>query len=362
MIETLQSMESQLRVLLLQRALFGPGQLLRASGLPLRWAMGRGRAPWPVALAWYLTFACTERCTFCDVRPGGAGPLGEPVRELDAVRGARLLEELVPRIPTVAFGGGEPLLHPSLVEHVARVRTLGGRSLVATSGVLLDRALASSLLRAGPTVLQFSVLGDPPTHDRLMGGAGAHDRAIAGLERALSLRDPRKTRILVNLALGPENLGSAELVARQARALGVDALRVTWLSFVAETESSSLGSLGMPDEVLSGVKAERIEEVVRSVHRAWPGHVSFLPHLDRSERARWFQVGGGLRRPCASLWHTLFLRPDGRVAPCGHMLAQPIGEMPEGSLDASWNHPKLVTLRQAQRRDPFPICWRCCKV
>jgi MoaA/NifB/PqqE/SkfB family radical SAM enzyme len=85
------------------------------------------------------------------------------------------------------------------------------------------------------------------------------------------------------------------------------------------------------------------------------------PRLSRAERSAWWQAGGGVHRPCLSLWHTLFLRPDGKVVPCGHLFAEPVGDAATDTMESLWQSAPLRSTRIEQRDSPFPICRRCCK-
>src|SRR5205814_4804220 len=65
------------------------------------------------------------------------------IRELGAMR--------------IALGGGEPLVHPDIVELVRYCRELGFATSLTTNGFLLTRKLVAQLEDAGLQVMQISV-------------------------------------------------------------------------------------------------------------------------------------------------------------------------------------------------------------
>jgi MoaA/NifB/PqqE/SkfB family radical SAM enzyme len=233
-----------------------------------------------------------------------------------------------------------------------------------TAATSLGPTKAAALADAGPEMVMVSLLGDEATHDRRMGRAGAHRRAVATIERLVERRDPRRTRIILNCTIGPDDAPAIEAVARAGRDLGVDAVRFTWLSFMGASEAA-LAPRAHPYLVVDAPVAQPdarrgLIAAVAAARRAHPGFVDFLPHLTDPELDAWFG-GGGLRRPCLSLWHTLFLRPDGHAVPCGHMQEDPVGDATQEPLGAFWNGDAMKRVRMAQRAGPFAMCARCCK-
>jgi MoaA/NifB/PqqE/SkfB family radical SAM enzyme len=287
----------------------------------------------------------------------------QPLSESDQIR---LIDKLVPRVPTLAIGGGEPLAHPGILEHYARIKQRGGRIFTVTSGTSLGPTKARKLAAVGPDVVTFSLLGDEAAHDRAMARPGAFQKTVAGLSNLLQHRDPKRTRILINCAVSLDNAGSIRRVAELGRELGVDAVRFTWLSFLTDLERArethKVTYLVIPSEKLAEFDIGPTLEEARAIERDYRGFVTFQPHLDDVERRDWYREGGGVERRCHTLWHTIFLRPDASVVPCGHLFEEPVGNLLTDDLDTIWNHPRLRQIRLSQWESAFPVCRRCCKV
>lgn len=354
---------SQVRTAWVVRGLWSLPQLARAVQLPASWYVRRdGTAPLPVAACQYITYACPEACTFCNVTQV-VEDWAQPLAEADQ---ARLIEKLVPTVPTLAIGGGEPLAHPGILEHYARIKRRGGRIFTVTSGTTLGPTKARKLAEIGPDVVMFSLLGDEAAHDRAMAREGAWQRTVAGLSNLLEHRDPARTRVIVNCAVSLDNAHGLRSVADLGKELGVDAVRFTWLSFLSSAERARerhpVTYLTVDSAELAAFDAGPTLELARAVEAEHRGFVTFHPALTDDERHRWYREGGGVERRCHTLWHTLFLRPDASVVPCGHLFDEPVGNLLEDDLETVWNHPRLREARLAQWAAPFEVCRRCCKV
>lgn len=126
--------------------------------------------PTLLGLGWSITQVCNARCPFCS-RHGG--PVGVSTQAaLDVVD---QLASLGCR--RVHFTGGEPLTRPDLSQILARVRQRGMTSSVNTNGILLTER--PEVIEQADAFL-VSLDGVAAVHDAYR-GAGAHDRALAGL-------------------------------------------------------------------------------------------------------------------------------------------------------------------------------------
>jgi MoaA/NifB/PqqE/SkfB family radical SAM enzyme len=128
--------------------------------------------PFPAGVDIELTSRCNAHCTFCpreETPHQGlideatfSAALGRAVEYRDALL---VLHERQPGylgVPDgtmwLSFCGmGEPLLHPRVVEYVARVTDAGLRPIINTNGALLSPELAAELLDAGLSMACINV-------------------------------------------------------------------------------------------------------------------------------------------------------------------------------------------------------------
>ena len=358
------TISSQIRIATLNRSLWSIGMLRSAVGA--YWSVRtnqHGRAPSPLAVAWYVTHACPEQCDFCNV----SRALEVEYPHLELSKACDVVDRVINSTQVFALGGGEPMAYPHIVPLIKHIKSRNGRVFIVTSGTTLSRSKAKELCAADPEMLMFSMLGDEKTHDMRMGRAGAFQRLISSIQTVLEFRV--NSRVILNCAIGPLDTDSIPQVINISKNLGVDALRFSWLSFMTDSENSvepvaepyhivEPGTVNS-SEWLNGF--QRLSKLRKHIGKAENGFVQFLPHLSDSELRNWF-LGAGVSRTCLSLWHTLFLRPDGTIVPCGHMQSTHLGNIQSQSLESIWNGETLSSLRLSQRQNPFQMCGRCCKI
>ena len=105
----------------------------------------------PLQCSLYVTDQCNLDCAYCteydNTQPHP--PLADLVRWLTKIRDLGTVR--------VALVGGEPLLHPDIVEIVRHARRLGLATSLTTNGFLLTPPLVRALEDAGLEVMQVSV-------------------------------------------------------------------------------------------------------------------------------------------------------------------------------------------------------------
>jgi MoaA/NifB/PqqE/SkfB family radical SAM enzyme len=105
----------------------------------------------PLQCSLYVTDQCNLDCTYCteydNTKPHPS--LDDLTRWLAKIRALGTLR--------VALVGGEPLMHPDIVEVVRVATRLGFSTSLTTNGFLLTKALVQALDEAGLEVVQISV-------------------------------------------------------------------------------------------------------------------------------------------------------------------------------------------------------------
>ncbi|HXH71814.1 MAG TPA: radical SAM protein [Mariprofundaceae bacterium] len=127
-----------------------------------------------------LTSRCNERCIHCyaDSSPEREEMLPETLAR-QAIDQAFELGN-----PYIQFTGGDPLLHPELVELVGYARAKGGPGIeIYTNGLLLHASLLARLVPLSPR-LCFSLYScEAGVHDAITQVPGSHARTLAAIRR-----------------------------------------------------------------------------------------------------------------------------------------------------------------------------------
>jgi molybdenum cofactor biosynthesis enzyme MoaA len=140
--------------------------------------------PLPVYLRIILTRRCNNRCVYC------FGEAGEPEGgELFGPHFFRELGRVADRqhIRKIHFSGGEPLMDPSIADHILEVtRNSHSRVGVTTNGTLLHLH-AKRLLQAGLSGINISLPTLRPERYRSICGRDALDTVLSNIDLALEM-------------------------------------------------------------------------------------------------------------------------------------------------------------------------------
>ena len=132
-----------------------------------------------------ITYKCANRCVFCATGDRVSAALSW--EKIEAI----LRQHREEGTDQLDIDGGEPTLHPRLVDAVGLARRLGYRSInVTTNGRLLrDGAVAKSLLESGITHLLISLHGaTAEVHDAATDTPGSFAQTIGGIDTVMALR------------------------------------------------------------------------------------------------------------------------------------------------------------------------------
>src|SRR3989454_8316556 len=144
-----------------------------------------------------ITYKCANRCVFCATGDRVSAALAwEKIEEI-------LREHREQGTDQLDIDGGEPTMHPRLVDAIGLARELGYRSInVTTNGRLLrDRTLAEHLLKSGLTHLLISLHGaTAAVHEAATDTPGSFAETVAGIDNVMALRPaPVETGINVTI-------------------------------------------------------------------------------------------------------------------------------------------------------------------
>ena len=129
-------------------------------------------------VVWNVGQRCNLRCVHCYAHSRDLDYSGE----LDHEEGLRLIDDLAQfGAPVLLFSGGEPLMHPRILELIGYAREKGMRAVISTNGTLITPELAGKLKEFGLSYVGISLDGLEETNDRFRGMKGAFAAALAGV-------------------------------------------------------------------------------------------------------------------------------------------------------------------------------------
>ncbi len=195
-------------------------------------------------------FACNNRCLFCAQGHKREGCAHVPFEEMleRLKKGRETSDELV-------LTGGEPTIHPRLLDVIREAKALGYRQIqVQTNGRRLGYGnFVDELVRAGATEFSPALHGSTAQmHDSLTRAPGSFRQTVAGIRNLRARKLPIVTNSVVVRANVPQVPALVELLAR----LGVDQAQLAFVHPVGT-------ALELFDEVVP-----RLSDVVEPIREA----------------------------------------------------------------------------------------------
>lgn len=347
-----------------------------------------------------VTDQCNLNCRTC-VRHSWNEPLGsmtEPVFN-------RIVEGLpfFSSLPSVFFGGfGEPLLHPQIVEMIARLKAPGVLVELITNGTLLTSEMSRELIRAGLDVLWISIDGAKPESYADVRLGAALPEVLRNIEELNRLRFMYGIKTTLRLGIAfvamKRNIADLPEVAHIARNLYANYLMVTNIlpytpemlgdvlyyntlnaSYSKQPELEFPMALrgtsgiemfdGMHLQPILGVNLPRVDmnDVTRGPYSSLmtPGINLTLggTNFQNVNNRCPFVINGsgaikwdGSLSPCLPLMHSYDMYLDSFHR---HAKSWAIGNLKEKNLYGLWNTPEHLSFRERVQAFDFPPCTLC---
>lgn len=258
----------------------------------------------PEVLQVSLTDACQQHCQGCFF----SNQSPRPNRYLSAEHFQTLVQEAAAlQVFQLALGGGEPLMHPQLLDFVKQASQLGLVVNLTSNGGLLTPALTQALKQAGLGQFQLSLSGaTAASHQQIRPGFEAVLNAIGHCQQA-------RLRWGLNLLVTRHNLPELEPMLELAQQQGAYAVNIL------RPKPSSLEP-GWLNEQLPDAEGNR--QLMRVLQR-WQRKGRFLLQTDSSlsflrqgPLADWQRSG---MVGCSAGRSMLSVQVDGRFSPCSHL-------------------------------------------
>jgi MoaA/NifB/PqqE/SkfB family radical SAM enzyme len=131
----------------------------------------------PKAVTFRISGICNLHCQMCDYPQTG---FHDAIQMLPADVYKKVIDEVHAHIFHVSLTGGEPLLHPEVVEFIRYAKERGLSCSLVTNGWNLAR-YARDIVSAGVDILTVSIDGPEEMHDAIRGVKGLYRRIMEGV-------------------------------------------------------------------------------------------------------------------------------------------------------------------------------------
>ncbi len=217
-------------------------------------------------------------------------------------------------------GGGEPMLHPRIVEMVEYAKKAGAKVGLITNGSLFDSEKTRRLLESGVDMIEFSVDASNEKEYALVRAGLDWRNLVSNVRRAVRMRNRLKsnTKIIAS--------------AVKQKAVDIIAARAFWSPIVDDFQERKYLTWSITDPSCSADKA---------------------PYLPPEKRI-----------PCPFVFERLNIDSRGRVMVCGFDIAgrTDMGNIHEKSISEIWHSKGFRYYRRmhlARKGNAIPMCRRC---
>ena len=255
----------------------------------------------------------------------------------------------------VKLTGGEPLMHPQIMEMLSCVKDNCLNLMIETNGLLLTNAMAEKIAKCNDPLVSVSLDGvDAITHEKVRGVAGSFDKAVNGL---IHLRD-LGVRSQIIMSVMQMNKDQMDPMIRLGESLGVASVKFNLIQPIKRG-----ARLHQRKETLT------IEEMValgRLVETRFSSRTRLRVDYDHPMAFRplgkLFGHAGDGCSACGIL-EILGVIPDGAYALCGIGMTLPdmvFGHAEKDSLESVWTGAAVLNaLRQGMPDRLQGVCGRC---
>lgn len=204
----------------------------------------------------YLTNDCNLRCRHCWIAPTfQSGTVSGSYLSFDMFKS--IVEQAKPLgLGNVKLTGGEPLLHPQILEILEYIRSQGLTLGVETNGVLCTPEIAKAIAACKSPFVSVSIDGaDAETHEWVRGVDGCFETALNGIRNLIAAG----IRPQVIMTVMKKNRGQIEAVLKLAESVGAGSLKYNILTPTVRGEllQQAGGGLSIEDAVKLGEWVEK---------------------------------------------------------------------------------------------------------
>lgn len=340
------------------------GQIIRENLLRTPFYIGRGikyhsagriYTPKPVVFTLGVTRRCNARCVMCSIwrtKPGKELTVDE-IQEIFS-------NPLLNRLRTVILSGGEPTLRDDLAQIVQSILHTNPR---ITEIGLITNALEPSLVRQKVKdildlpvysmlkrfAIEVSLDGYQDIHEKIRGVSKAFDKVNKTIKLLKDMQLNSSFDIHLHCVVQRLNVGSLPQISNFARAMRLP------INFVPVAQA-----LGNKDDFKEGLMPS--DGQLRELRDFFSRQTEY--NIKLATIAFWqdyFRIIRGEKRriPCALVYHSLSMTPEGDLFICGNA-SLVYGNVHNAPIDEIWYSQEAERIRKRAKEYICPACAMSC--
>jgi len=252
-----------------------------------------------------ITNACIAKCTFCDIWKQ------QPKVFVDREKALQAIDRLADNgIVHITITGGEPLLHPHVVDFVRRAteRKINNSVLDAAPQLLLRNDMVKRLEDAGNDIISISFdSGDPQT----MAESRQIPNIMEDMGKAVEMIAKTKINSMASVLIWNNNYDKLEQLCIQAKNMGFDLISINYPTF-SKSQVYPLGGEG-----ISLSREKVIEGLESAIALRKAGKYGIINTAESMKNIiRYLKDPATVKYPCLGGTHVLFVDWFLDVHPC----------------------------------------------
>jgi len=282
-----------------------------------------------------LLYRCNFRCSICDFWKDEYKDY--PVMTIDQVKTvSEKLKRLGPQI--ISIGGGEPLLHPDIIE-IVKILAKDHFPVMICNGWYMTPELARSLFSAGIHEISISIdYIDKSKHDRQRNMPGAFERGTEALKMLNENRVSPHQRVHMISVVMDDNIADIEYLIKLSREMGITYLVTLYSSCRGEKDPRC--------------STTDISSAMLSLKKKYPEFVALRGYLRRFTEA----VREKGAAPCYAGKNLMNIDSRGSVTFCIDNLDNPAGNIFTDDIFDIQN-----SLLDRHKKNNCAKCWTSCR-
>jgi MoaA/NifB/PqqE/SkfB family radical SAM enzyme len=332
-------------------------------------------APFPRFINCFITERCNFNCPMCHVKSSRLKNL----TELSFSQLKPFFDDIAPYAPSISLAGGEPLMHPEIIDIISYITKKGMVKGLVTNGIFLEK-MSSQLIDSGLDFLAISLDG-PDEQTQYQRGLvkNSFSQIIKGIKKIHQLKG---NKILPNIriatVISKANIDNFDQIYDIVCDLGVDQWSIShhfyFYDKIQKQQNIFATKTGFGNEVWGEYhganpvffnQTERIQISQKLDHiksRINNSHLPVRISLPNTLDVESFYTGKNPNQQswCTSPFNQVFLRGNGDVEMChGYIL----GNIKNAPLVDIWNNKKTKKFQKyIKSHKLIPACFRCCSL
>lgn len=315
-----------------------------------------------------VTHKCNQRCSMCYFHKELSNYHQLPVEIYK-----RAIDLAIHSHPCIQLSGGEPFMHPNLVEMAAYAKERQLPVQIFTNGTLVRKEIADELVNLGVDYLNMTLLGDETSHPLVAQLPNSYKLLIKNIEYLSNHR--RGTKVVLNYTITPDSVSQMEHAIHLVERYHLDGLRFQHYNFLQPSEFTAqemimtrlFGCEARTNEIEETVNVDKMRNILKhffqeQADRLAKINVQWAPTLTEPEMDNWYSKDPfSTSRKCLYPWRGAIVDADGKLYPCSKIYLE-LGDLRQTDLLDIWNGDRMQIFRKNLKTKGFPACSRCCKL